>query len=124
MDPNAALARIRALCKDISANPREYNVETCSLVEAFEALDGWLGLGGFLPDAWRESEKQQAITAAAAVSTLHALTGELMRAANDRIRERKDLTIVLEALDSYVIEGAPIVNAAAARLRTAFNIDG
>jgi hypothetical protein len=41
MDPNAALALIR----DTGSSPEER-------LEAFEALDGWLSRGGFLPADW------------------------------------------------------------------------
>lgn len=44
MDPNATLAQIRE-CIDEADGPRA--------IELFEALDGWLSSGGFLPTDWQ-----------------------------------------------------------------------
>jgi hypothetical protein len=52
MDPNAALATLRALTAD-ALNGKE--VDVMELAESFEALDQWIGKGGFLPDAWQRS---------------------------------------------------------------------
>lgn len=51
MDPDAALKQIRELlysypCRDFDAQ---------ELVEAVDALDGWLSKGGFLPQAWSQN---------------------------------------------------------------------
>lgn len=65
MDPNEALkrarkatARIRELQdKDPEAltkeEAEEHEQEHENLVESFEALDGWLSNGGFLPTGWK-----------------------------------------------------------------------
>ncbi len=57
MDPNTALANLRAAITEYRALPwdavPEQRVEIAEeIVEAAEALDGWLSKGGFLPDAW------------------------------------------------------------------------
>ncbi|MDP8971195.1 MAG: hypothetical protein M3N52_12020 [Actinomycetota bacterium] len=53
MDPNEALTRARAhadaILNDEHADPA---AECEPLAEAFQALDEWLGRGGFLPEAW------------------------------------------------------------------------
>jgi len=53
MDPNEALRRARAALAriDESITPTEGDIG--DLANAFEALDGWLTGGGFLPDAWK-----------------------------------------------------------------------
>ena len=52
MDPNATLATLRTLTTDaLHGN----EVDAFELAEAFDALDGWIGKGGFLPDAWQRS---------------------------------------------------------------------
>jgi len=57
MDPNAALAEIRALIGIARVGAAaSYDLELTSVVaelaDAVEALDGWLASGGFRPDAW------------------------------------------------------------------------
>lgn len=64
MDPNAALAELRAAMRQLE-NSRQLLgkeadldalwkaiVAADRLAESVEALDGWLSRGGFLPDAW------------------------------------------------------------------------
>lgn len=68
MDPDAALAQIRALLRLTSITRSDAE----RLVELTEGLDTWLSQGGFLPAAWQpdtttqdriiaEAEDQQAI---------------------------------------------------------------
>jgi hypothetical protein len=55
MDPNAVLARLRALFRGLD-DGSSYDDALATIEEAqqsFEALDGWLSKGGFLPEAWR-----------------------------------------------------------------------
>lgn len=47
MDPNETLIRLR---KEIANSD---NLDADTLVELFEALDGWLCKGGFLPTDWQ-----------------------------------------------------------------------
>lgn len=63
MDPNAVLAKLRELMP-IIRNDEEGNDDDDGSFEsfsedeaadAFEALDGWLSTGGFLPTAWQSS---------------------------------------------------------------------
>jgi len=58
MDPDAALARLRAAViawvKAQESNSHEAGCEAASdAIHAIVALDGWLSTGGFLPTAWR-----------------------------------------------------------------------
>lgn len=51
MDPNVALREIRLLIRQhrlIGLNDNGFG----QLVDRFEALDGWLSKGGFLPEEW------------------------------------------------------------------------
>ncbi len=51
MDPNATLAEIRQLTKEIlDGNGSEY--DAARLAELVEGLDNWLSRQGFLPTAW------------------------------------------------------------------------
>jgi hypothetical protein len=54
MDPNEALKNARIALERVRSSP--FNVIDVSiadeLADAFEALDGWLTNGGFLPTAW------------------------------------------------------------------------
>ena len=58
MDPEQALRDARSACQRYNAackNPGDTNrreLAAANLVDAFEALDGWLSKGGFLPKAW------------------------------------------------------------------------
>lgn len=52
MDPNAALATIRKLTAKGQSRLGYSEIE--ELLDAIEALDGWLSQGGFLPDGWAE----------------------------------------------------------------------
>lgn len=59
MDPNETLTQLRELFAAV--NPDGLDARTYYVVgmeverarDLFEALDGWLTSGGFLPDAWR-----------------------------------------------------------------------
>lgn len=56
MDPDEALKNAReaaALILDSSGSSVDDAVQGHALAEAFDALDGWLSKGGFLPDAWK-----------------------------------------------------------------------
>jgi hypothetical protein len=63
MDPNEALKRARKAAARIrelqdkedltKEEAEEHEQEHENLVESFEALDGWLSGGGFLPAAWK-----------------------------------------------------------------------
>jgi hypothetical protein len=54
MDPNEALKNVREMSRRLNADEFEVDSgDAMALVEAFEALDGWLSNGGFLPDAWK-----------------------------------------------------------------------
>lgn len=57
MDPNAALIAIRKALADLdhapSATAAEFEDSARRMADYFEALDGWLAHGGFLPDAWQ-----------------------------------------------------------------------
>jgi len=55
MDPDEVLRRVRALVKALgdSEDASDSLLLGVALVEAFEALDGWLSRGGFLPAAWK-----------------------------------------------------------------------
>jgi hypothetical protein len=50
MDPNAALATIRAL---IAGWKIDGEIDCDSLAEHVDGLDGWITRGGFLPSAWQ-----------------------------------------------------------------------
>lgn len=55
MDPNTALANARTAARLILADAdadASHSALADELAEAFEALDGWLSRGGFLPDSW------------------------------------------------------------------------
>lgn len=71
MDPNAALAEMRAARQRLEERERQANTDSnyLDLDAAFDeanaqdwqtisdtaaALDAWLSGGGFLPDAWRQ----------------------------------------------------------------------
>jgi hypothetical protein len=63
MDPNKALRQLRNAVDyyrrgyggKLGAENREELL--AGLVDEFEALDGWLTRGGFLPEAWRRGEQ-------------------------------------------------------------------
>jgi hypothetical protein len=57
MDPNATLAAIRELVKQIDNTDRgSANIDlvdlALDLIELVDGLDQWLSKGGFLPSAW------------------------------------------------------------------------
>jgi hypothetical protein len=54
-DPDEALRVLRealAVFERSGVSEEECNDATVALAEGFEALDGWLTGGGYLPDAW------------------------------------------------------------------------
>jgi hypothetical protein len=54
MDPDEALRNAREAVRRLNADEFEVDSgDAMALVEAFEALDGWLSEGGFLPAAWK-----------------------------------------------------------------------
>lgn len=56
MDPNIVLQDIRDALEAFHANGDQFNRRwdhEDSLVEAIEALDGWLSQGGYLPADWQ-----------------------------------------------------------------------
>jgi hypothetical protein len=57
MDPNAALEELRDVTRNVLARRGhedvEMNSQLISMVEHFDALDGWLSRAGFPPAAWR-----------------------------------------------------------------------
>ena len=59
MDPNKALQEARTCAGEILSQDDDGvlddTTQTGSLINAFNALDGWLSVGGFLPDEWKRS---------------------------------------------------------------------
>jgi hypothetical protein len=61
MDPNEALKYAREALEEYRIsqggfdNAGERSDAADSLSSAFEALDGWLSKGGFLPEAWADA---------------------------------------------------------------------
>ena len=56
MDPDTALENAREALAVYARRYRDKGTglsEADDLADAFEALDGWLSRGGFLPDAWK-----------------------------------------------------------------------
>jgi hypothetical protein len=56
MDPNETLRKIREL---LAAHRRQGYLgesDTADLVEHVEAMNGWLGKGGALPQAWQRAD--------------------------------------------------------------------
>lgn len=56
MDPNVALATIRALAKHI-LNLDYADSKAYDLAEVIDGLDGWLKDGGALPDHWGQGQR-------------------------------------------------------------------
>jgi hypothetical protein len=68
MDPEAALRNARSALKGIREQqdhpdeaggpvPFGHDDDAHALADAFEALDGWLSKGGYLPQPWSEAGK-------------------------------------------------------------------
>lgn len=55
MDPNACLTEIRSLVSDSREGQGLGNIEVRRLTDLCEALDEWIGRGGFLPSDWAPS---------------------------------------------------------------------
>lgn len=51
MDPNTALENLRDAVKRINGTGSFDAV--AEMIDSFEALDKWMSMGGFRPDAWR-----------------------------------------------------------------------
>jgi hypothetical protein len=59
MDPNQALADILAQLRTMQYTDGDtWDDSARQLAESVEALDGWLTMGGFLPDRWKEAAKE------------------------------------------------------------------
>jgi hypothetical protein len=59
MDPNACIEQILLALKDVQyGNETEQDISVYTVCELFEALDGWLSSGGFLPDRWKTAAKE------------------------------------------------------------------
>jgi len=60
MDPDECLLRLRAaaakvreeMAKGLGGDPMD---DVSDMLEHFEALDGWISNGGFLPEAWKKN---------------------------------------------------------------------
>ena len=61
MDPNATLRELRELLggdHSGSLDPETASMDDlCRMEELWQALDQWIGRGGFLPDAWKEAQE-------------------------------------------------------------------
>lgn len=57
MDPNETLRAIRDLARLILESDQDQSHRAEELAEAVDALDTWLGRGGFLPDAWATPDR-------------------------------------------------------------------
>ena len=55
MDPNETLRLLRLTIKQmaVDTDPDIRAAHADEIAEYFEALDGWMSTGGFLPKAWR-----------------------------------------------------------------------
>lgn len=61
MDPNETLRFAREALERFQRAPvttRDSVMAAMDLAEAFEALDGWLSRGGFVPNAWWAPQAQ------------------------------------------------------------------
>ena len=54
MDPDAALQNIREYVDELrdATNPEDLADAAVNVCEAFDTLDNWLKVGGFLPREW------------------------------------------------------------------------
>ena len=64
MDPNEALKNAREAAAFLLSPPlrtegSDVIKAAATLAEAFEALDGWLSKGGFLPHGWSPRKREQ-----------------------------------------------------------------
>lgn len=59
MDPNATLAALRALVRQVQATENgDAHADTAErMAELFSALDQWLCRGGFLPRVWNPMKR-------------------------------------------------------------------
>jgi hypothetical protein len=58
MDPDECLRTIREIVQRINDDDH-LESDLGELSDAFEALDGWLSRGGFLPDDWKDANKHK-----------------------------------------------------------------
>lgn len=59
MSPDAALRQIRALIEAMASeecNADQRALLAADLLTAWEGLDRWIQLGGFLPSAWSQAQ--------------------------------------------------------------------
>lgn len=52
MDVNQTLADLRGMALSYRNGGKWDESDTTDFIELFEALDGWISRGGFLPSAW------------------------------------------------------------------------
>lgn len=52
MDPEETLRRLRVLAEN-AINDAVADEDAVEMAELFQAMDGWLSKGGFLPAAWK-----------------------------------------------------------------------
>ncbi|QPX62200.1 hypothetical protein PBI_INDLOVU_86 [Mycobacterium phage Indlovu] len=55
MDPDATLDELRSLAARVRADHRLSQADVERAGELFDALDGWIMRGGYLPRAWRDN---------------------------------------------------------------------
>lgn len=59
MDPNANLQELRELVQQANERGRLSRDDALRMAELFDALDGWICRGGFLPASWMQSRMNQ-----------------------------------------------------------------
>jgi hypothetical protein len=57
MDPDQALKNARAALASVRNDEDDQSDFAMDLADAFDALDGWLSKGGYLPQPWSEAGK-------------------------------------------------------------------
>jgi hypothetical protein len=100
MDPNAALAALRAQMQELSRLLAGLDVlatthvedAAAEVVEAFEALDGWLTGGGFLPQAW-EGDTRRVVLSPGDVEDLADVLGDAYAYRNDSSDSDEELDV-------------------------------
>ncbi len=56
MDPNETLARLRENAQWLAGHPNDTST-VLEVIGLWEALDGWISHGGFLPSDWQASRE-------------------------------------------------------------------
>lgn len=74
MDPDATLDELRSLASRVRAEHRLSQTDVERAGELFDALDGWLVTGGFIPVAW-QSARTPLFAAKARHGGYHGLSG-------------------------------------------------